>query len=146
MAQLIPLPLTVSCFSKIQIGLPFWYRLTQVVPDKGPLNGCVCAVILDMLVTVIDNQTLAYFYTGIFLFRRPPRMQCATATIAAKRMQCATATIAANIHVAAWLVDWSFIGHTGHFWIKGKNQYAAWQQTRLSLFLNWVDNRLGFRD
>ena len=40
MAQLMPLPLTVSCFSKIQIG--FWYRLTQVVPDKGPLNGCVC--------------------------------------------------------------------------------------------------------
>jgi len=24
MAQLMPLPLTVSCFSKIQIGLPFW--------------------------------------------------------------------------------------------------------------------------
>ena len=22
--------------------LPFWYRLTHVVPDKGPLNGCVC--------------------------------------------------------------------------------------------------------
>jgi len=40
MAQLMPLPLTVSdsCFSKIQIGLPFWYRLTRVVPDKGPLN------------------------------------------------------------------------------------------------------------
>jgi len=42
MAQLIPLPLTVSCFSKIQISLPFWYRPTRVVPDKGPLNGCVC--------------------------------------------------------------------------------------------------------
>ena len=42
MAQLMPLPLTVSCFSKIQIGLPFWYWLTSVVPDKGPLNGCVC--------------------------------------------------------------------------------------------------------
>jgi len=37
-----PLLLTVSCFSKIQIGLPFWYPLTWVVPDKGPLNGCVC--------------------------------------------------------------------------------------------------------
>ena len=37
--QLVPLPLTVSCFSKIQIVvLPFWYRLTWVVPDKGPLN------------------------------------------------------------------------------------------------------------
>ena len=42
MAQLMPVLLNVSCFSKIQIGLPFWYRLTQVLPDKGPLNGCVC--------------------------------------------------------------------------------------------------------
>jgi len=43
MAQLMPLPLTVSCFSKIQIVhvVPFWYRLTRVVLDKGPLNGCV---------------------------------------------------------------------------------------------------------
>jgi len=41
-AQRMPLPLTVSCFSKIQIGFPFWYRLTWVVPDKGPLNVCVC--------------------------------------------------------------------------------------------------------
>ena len=23
-------------------GMVVWYRLTQVVPDKGPLNGCVC--------------------------------------------------------------------------------------------------------
>ena len=43
MAQLMPLPLTVSCFSKIEIGLPFWYWLTWVVPEKGPLNVCVCA-------------------------------------------------------------------------------------------------------
>ena len=27
---------------KSRLVLPFWYRLTQVVPDKGPLNGCVC--------------------------------------------------------------------------------------------------------
>ena len=40
MAQLMPLPLTVYRFSKIQICLPFWYRLTWVVPDKGPLNAC----------------------------------------------------------------------------------------------------------
>jgi len=43
MAQLMPLPLTVSCFSKIQIGfIPFWYWLTWVVPEKGLLNGSVC--------------------------------------------------------------------------------------------------------
>ena len=29
---------------KSRLVLPFWYRLTWVVPDKGPLNGCVCAL------------------------------------------------------------------------------------------------------
>ena len=27
---------------KSRLILPFWYRLTWVVPEKGPLNGCVC--------------------------------------------------------------------------------------------------------
>ena len=26
---------------KSRLVLPFWYRLTWVVPDKGPLSGCV---------------------------------------------------------------------------------------------------------
>ena len=50
-AQLMPLPLTVSCFSKIQIGLPFWYRLTRVVPEKGLLNRCVCVCVPYPLAT-----------------------------------------------------------------------------------------------
>jgi len=32
----------IHCLSKCRIGLPFWYWLTQVDPDKGPLNVCVC--------------------------------------------------------------------------------------------------------
>jgi len=47
MAQLMPLPLTASCFSKIQMVLPFWCRLTRIVPDKGPLNGCVCVYVVS---------------------------------------------------------------------------------------------------
>ena len=27
---------------KSRLVLPFWYRFTRVVPEKGPLNGCVC--------------------------------------------------------------------------------------------------------
>ena len=27
---------------KSRFVLPFWYQLTRVVPDNGPLNGCVC--------------------------------------------------------------------------------------------------------
>jgi len=44
MAQLMPLPLTV----KSGLVLPFWYRLTRVVLDKGPLNGRVCVGIVTL--------------------------------------------------------------------------------------------------
>jgi len=41
MAQLMPLPLTVSCLSKIQIGFTFLVQAHLGSPGKGPLNGCV---------------------------------------------------------------------------------------------------------
>ena len=76
MAQLMPLPLTVSCFSKIQIDLPFWYRLTQVVPDKGPLNGCVCVYIYIFFMLNTDPVSHSsfwkprwklYFFGGVWI-------------------------------------------------------------------------------
>ena len=30
-----------------RLVLPFWYQLTQVVPDEGLLNGCVCVVYMN---------------------------------------------------------------------------------------------------
>ena len=42
LAQLMPLPLIVSCFSKIQIGFTFLVPAHPGSPGKGPLNGCVC--------------------------------------------------------------------------------------------------------
>jgi len=41
-AQLMPLPLIVSCFSKIQIGFTFLVPAHPGSPRKGLLNGCVC--------------------------------------------------------------------------------------------------------
>ena len=52
-AQLMPLPLTVSCFSKIQIGFTFVVP-AHPVPGKGPLNGCVC-------VWIMANITVIYY-------------------------------------------------------------------------------------
>jgi len=53
MARLMPLPLTVSCFSKIQTSFTFLVPAHPVperlVPDKGPLNGCVCVCVLHSL-------------------------------------------------------------------------------------------------
>ena len=45
MAQLMSLPLTVSCFSKIQIDFTYFTFLVPAhlgSPGKGPLNVCVC--------------------------------------------------------------------------------------------------------
>jgi len=42
MAQLIPLPLTVSCFGKIQIGFTLLVLAHLGSPGKQLLNGCVC--------------------------------------------------------------------------------------------------------
>ena len=42
MAQLMPLSLTVSCSSKIQIGFTFLVPPRLGSPGQGPLNGCVC--------------------------------------------------------------------------------------------------------
>ena len=42
MVQLMPLPLTVSCYSKIQIGFTFLVPAHPGSPRKGPLNGCCC--------------------------------------------------------------------------------------------------------
>ena len=42
MAPLMPLPLTASCFRKIQIGFTFLVPAHPGVLEKEPLNGCVC--------------------------------------------------------------------------------------------------------
>ena len=60
MAQPMPLPLTVSCSSKIQIDLHFWYRLTRVVPVKGPLNGCVCVCVQQWLINRMRRGPSVY--------------------------------------------------------------------------------------
>ena len=50
MAQLMPLTLTVSCFSKIRIGFTFLVLAhLSIVPDKGPLNGCVLTYLRALL-------------------------------------------------------------------------------------------------
>ena len=41
-AQLMPLPLVSLASVKSRLVLPLSYWLAQVVPDKEPLNSCVC--------------------------------------------------------------------------------------------------------
>jgi len=46
-AQLMPLPLTVSCFSKIQIDFTFLVQADLAVPGKGAVKRvCVCVYLI----------------------------------------------------------------------------------------------------
>jgi len=56
MAQLTPLLLSISCSSKYRLVLPFWYRLTGVVMDKGPLNGCSSSVVTFTVIINCSNN------------------------------------------------------------------------------------------
>ena len=57
MSQLMPLPLTVSCFSKIQIGFTFLVPAHLGSPGKRAVNGCVC---------VWSTVTLELHYFDLF--------------------------------------------------------------------------------
>jgi len=61
MAQQMPLPLAVSCFSKIQIGFTFLVPAHLGSPGKGPLNGCVCVCFVNVLMILGDSSMSDYF-------------------------------------------------------------------------------------
>ena len=67
MAQLMPLPPTVSCFSKIQIGFTFLVPAQPGSPGKRPLNRCVC-VILANIDRVPNFFSLLDFQVNCILF------------------------------------------------------------------------------
>jgi len=45
---------------KSRLDLPFWYWLTRVVLDKGPLNGCVFAMTAPVGVFIENMVSLAF--------------------------------------------------------------------------------------
>jgi len=55
MAQLMPLPLTVSCFSKIQVGFTFLVPAHLGSPGKRAIKRvCVCGNSIDVEILVSE--------------------------------------------------------------------------------------------
>ena len=72
MAQLMPLPLTVSCFSKIQIGFTFLVPAHLGSPGKRAVKRvcvCVCCMVYffatqcSCLVVIADCVAVAAFFS-----------------------------------------------------------------------------------
>jgi len=55
---------------KSRLVLPFWYRLTRVVLDKGPLNGCVCVCTWECTVAPTGDYswTIVQWQHGLLHF------------------------------------------------------------------------------
>ena len=69
MAQLMPLPLTVSCFSKIQIGFAFLVPAHRGSPGKRAVK-CVCACVRACMRACVRAVSSRHFLGQISL---PPR-------------------------------------------------------------------------
>ena len=79
MAQLMPLPLThYLLLQLIQIGftfqvLPFWCRLTRVVPDKiqegrkTVVCGCGCSAIISSFLNHVVNIVSCSVYINVYM-------------------------------------------------------------------------------
>jgi len=57
--------LTVSCFSKIQIGFTFLVLAYPGSPGKGPLNGCVCVCVYIYLVSSVAATLAEVISVGL---------------------------------------------------------------------------------
>jgi len=59
---------------KSRLVLPFWYWLTRVIPDKGPLNGCVCAYPVQCNSVLGPHRcVINYYYYALGGGLDPPR-------------------------------------------------------------------------
>ena len=98
MAQLMPLPLTVSCSSKIQIGFTFLVPAHPGSPRKRQLNGCVC--VLWCVCVCVNTETAGRpaAATRRCQHARPdPRGACRTLTDCRVYSACETATCSVSV-------------------------------------------------
>jgi len=63
---------------KSRLVLSFWYRLTQVVPDKGLLNVCVCVCIIIIIIRqrTLHGDRLGIHWTRAASSELNPRWCC----------------------------------------------------------------------
>jgi len=69
MAKLMPLPLTVSCFSKIQIGFTFLVQAHPGSPgQRAVMRMCVCVLCCEKLTETSDLEEMYELETEVRIF------------------------------------------------------------------------------
>ena len=94
-AQLMPLPLTVSCFSEIQIGSTFLVPAHPGSPRKRAVKRvCVCVCVFVCVAVQYKLQQLVEYSTGLELFQIPDR---SVSNVVTSVTLCAVAPVAQQI-------------------------------------------------
>ena len=68
MAQMIPLPLTVSCFNKIQIGFTFLVSAHLSSPGQRAIK-CACVLVSATSMLWFAHYLLVQLATSLFYYR-----------------------------------------------------------------------------
>jgi len=70
MAQLMPVPLTVSCFSKIQIGVAFLVPAHPGSPGKRAVKRvCVCVCVCGYMCLMAHYMSYIAVFLSLFLLQ-----------------------------------------------------------------------------
>ena len=97
---------------KSRLISPFWYRLTHVVPEKGPLNVCVCVracvrvcvCIIQRLIIIIIGWLSSRVVSALDSGAERAWVQIAAATLSGNSLRQTVHTHRASVHQAAKLV------------------------------------------
>jgi len=99
MAQLMPLPLTVSCFSKVQIGFAFLVPAHPGSPGQRAVKRvCVCVCVYSAYLGGSVAEWLACWTQS-----QKARVQIAAATLSGNSLRKTVHTHRASVHQA---VNW----------------------------------------
>jgi len=61
MAQLMPLPLTLSCFSKIQIGFIFLVPAHPGSPGQSAIKQVCCSAVFSQLYVFVPELAVVFY-------------------------------------------------------------------------------------
>jgi len=73
-----PTDAIATCSNESRLVIPFWYQLTRVVLDNGPLNECCCCCLLYLCPHVVWNGDILFFNRSFFhsfFFLSPPNVR-----------------------------------------------------------------------
>ena len=77
---------------KSRLVLPCWYWLTWVVPEKGPLNGCVCVLYMGKIINYSHCCPRSEMHTSSCLYREHRCKSCL-------KMHC-------QLHFLLFVLNW----------------------------------------